>query len=133
MVTRWRVLISIAALGFLGGVAQPLRAEALSVEVERYVAALSSAESRRDLGLQDVRRPTGVVNRLEIVFEEHVPPERRAATLQEIGREFLRVLFEREQISTVTIVERDGAGRIVNRAVVQVGAVLGLPARLTRC
>jgi len=36
-------------------------------------------------------------------------------------------------IPTVTIVERDGAGRIVNRAVVRVGAVLGTPQASLRC
>jgi hypothetical protein len=118
-------LLLIAALSLVGAVSQPLQAEALSLEVERYVAALSSAESKLALGLKELRRPAGIVNRLDVVFESHVSPERRATTLQEIGREFLRVLFEREMIPTVTVVERDGAGHTVNRAVVRIGAMLG--------
>ena len=109
------------------------RVEAFMSDVERYVDALSSPQSRQMLGLQDVRRPEGIVNRLDVVFDEKIPPEARANTLQEIGREFLRVIFERELISTVTIVERDKAGRILNRAVVQVGARLGLPRQASRC
>jgi hypothetical protein len=110
-----------------------LGAQALLDDVERYIEALSSAESKRALGLKDVRRPGEIVNRLDVIFEEAVTSARRRATLQEIGQEFLRVLFERERIPTVTIVERDATGKIINRAVVRVGARLGLPRRLARC
>ena len=104
-----------------------------SVEVERFVTALSSAERRQELGLKSVRRPSGIVNRLDVVFEDHVHADERTATLQQIGREFLRVIFEREGISTVTMLERDDMGRIVNQTVVRMGARLGLLRRLARC
>ena len=104
-----------------------------SVEVERFVTTLSSTERRQELGLKSVRRPSGIVNRLDVVFEDGVHADERTATLQQIGREFLRVIFEREGISTVTMLERDDMGRIVNQAVVRMGARLGLPRRLARC
>lgn len=90
-------------------------------DVEEFVASLNSPQVRQETGLREARHPEEIVNRLEVVFQEDVPREQRARVMRTIGSKFLTVLFERRRIPTVTIIERDASGAILDRAVVNFG------------
>jgi hypothetical protein len=97
--------------------------------LEQFLASLNSPEAQQELGLAEVSRPERFANHLNVVFHEDVPAERRAQALQKIGRQFLAILFEQTGISTVTILERDPSGAILNRAIVNLS---GLPVTIPR-
>ena len=106
----------------------PPSACAWDVEPEELLASLNRSETRQALGVRDVRRPDGVANRLDVIFEDGVSPDARSRVLQQIGRDFLLALFQWQGIPTVTVVERNAAGTIVDRVVVNlVGASPGAP------
>lgn len=108
-------------LCLLGGGVKP--ASAFLDDADRYVEALNDPEKRQELGLERAERPEDIANRLDVTFEPRVPPERRAESLQRLAQEFLRVLFERESIPTVTVVERGASGGILNRVTSRVEGV----------
>ena len=88
--------------------------------VEEFIALLNTSAVQQAMGLQEARRPEGVVNRLDLVFQGDIPVEQRTQVLQKIGRQFLMVLFDRTQISTVTVLERDASGAVLRQAVIRV-------------
>ena len=102
-------------------------AEAWSGEVEKFVASLNTPHTQQEMGLKEVRRPEDVANRLDVVFQDGVPAERRSEVLQHIGQKFLMHLFETPGITTVTVVERDARGFALNRAVVSLGGLGSVP------
>ena len=79
---------------------------------------LNSPEGQQEFGLKEVQRPSDVSNRLDVVFQERVSPDQRTRALREIGQQFLMIVFEFPGIRTVSVVERDASGAILNRAVV---------------
>jgi len=92
------------------------------------VTALNSPAMRQELGVQEVRRPEDVVNRLEVVFQEGVSFEQRQRVLKDIGQTFLRLLFEETQISTVTVREQTAHGETLDQVMVSLGSPLQSPA-----
>ncbi len=97
-------------------------------DVEEFVTALNSPAMRQELGVQEVRRPEDVVNRLEVVFQEGVSFEQRQRVLKDIGQTFLRLLFEETQISTVTVREQTAHGETLDQVMVSLGSPLQSPA-----
>lgn len=89
-------------------------------EVDSYVASLNSPEVKDPLGLKEARRSERIANRLEVIFEDHASPQQRSQILQQIGHEFLRVLFLRQFIPVAIVVERNASGQIVGSVIVKV-------------
>ena len=113
--TRWSVF-----LGCLLSV--PIMAGAWQDEVDTFVASLKTPAMQRSLGLKDVRRPDGIVNRLDVVFEESISPEARGEALQELSRTLFRIVFEKDRLPSATVIERDAQGRFLNQAVTSFAA-----------
>ena len=120
----------VVAAGFLCSMLSVLSSSAFAwdVEPEEFLASLQRHEIRKTMGIKEVRRPEDVANRLDVIFENGVSPDARSHVLQQIGRDFLRALFQWQGIPTVTVVERNAAGTIVDRVVVNVvGTSTGFP------
>ena len=109
------IVTAAVAVGLVAGMGL---AAAMDGSSDDYVASLNADEVKQELGLKEVRKPEDVANRLEVVFQDGIDPDQRAKVLQKIGNDFLMRLFENPGITTVTIVERDGSGAILNQAVV---------------
>jgi len=82
-------------------------------EVEEFVASLNSEERKQELRIERVEQAEETTNRLEVVFEPDVPVDERGQTMQKMGEEFLRLLFFRQGIPSVVVVERDHFGNLV--------------------
>jgi hypothetical protein len=93
--------------------------------VDDLLDYLNSAEGREATGLKHAARDEQFTNRLTVVFEEGASLDARNRVLQDVGREFLAILFRRPGISTVTIIEKDAKGRILNRSVTHVAGLPG--------
>ena len=78
---------------------------------------LNSPEGKHETHLQEARQDGQFTNRLNVVFEPKASPDQRSRVLREVGSKFLAVLFEHPGIPTVTVVEKDTAGTILNQAV----------------
>ncbi len=85
--------------------------------VEELLKFLNSPEGKQQMQLQEARQDEQFTNRLNMVFEKDASPDRRSRVLREVGKEFLAVLFEHPGIPTVTVVEKDTTGNILNQAV----------------
>ena len=111
-----RMTGSALALGLslaAGGAAEAMSSDS----VEEWPAFLNSPEGRQERQLQEARRDEQFTSRLNVVFETDASPDRRSRVLREVGSQFLAILFGHPGISTVTVVEQDAAGHILNRAV----------------
>lgn len=88
--------------------------------VDKYVESLNSPKTRAELSLKRASRPKGIVNRLDVLFQEDLTSAARLEALRRIGREFSRLLFDWRSVPTVRIVERDTFGNILDHIVVTV-------------
>ena len=93
--------------------------------VEDLLKCLNSPQGLQELGLKEVRRPADVSNRLDVVFQDGVSSDQRHYALHKIGQQFLMILFEFPGIPTVSVVERNASGVIVNRATVTLAGAPG--------
>ena len=105
--------IVLVVLGFMCMAAGPVGA--WEDDVDAYVASLNRPDVQQALGLKAVRRPEGIVNRLDVTFADNVTPSARSRSLRTIGHEFLHALFQWRQIPMASVVERNAAGAIVDR------------------
>ena len=88
--------------------------------IDQYVESLNSPRTRAELRLKQASRPVGVVNRLDVLFEEDLSAAARGEALRRIGREFSRLLFDWRLVPTVRVVERDTLGRFLNQIIITV-------------
>ena len=88
--------------------------------IDQYVESLNSPRTRVELRLKQASRPVGVVNRLDVLFEEDLSAAARGEALRRIGREFSRLLFDWRLVPTVRVVERDTFGRFLNQIIITV-------------
>ncbi len=88
--------------------------------VDEYVASLNGPKTGAELSIKRANRPQGIVNRLDVLFEEGLSITVRVEVLRRIGKEFSRLVFDWRSVPTVRIVERDTIGNILNSIVVTV-------------
>jgi hypothetical protein len=93
--------------------------------VEDLLEHLNSPESREATRLKHAERDEQFTNRLNVVFEDSASLDDRNRVLQDVGREFLAILFKSPGISTVTVVEKDAKGNVLNRSVTNVAGFPG--------
>jgi hypothetical protein len=85
--------------------------------VEDLLEFLNSPAGKQETRLREASRDEEFTNRLNVVFEDAASPDQRIQVMRDIGGHFLAILFRSPGISTVTIVEKDAAGTILNRSV----------------
>lgn len=114
----------IAICGCLLLVGGTVFASTDSFDIDAFLAELNGETRQQELGVSQASRPPGVVNRLDVVFQEDTPPDKRQRVLSDIGQEFLRLLFEEAQITTVTVREQNAQGETLGQVIINLG---GLP------
>ncbi len=114
-----RKAVPVALAAFL--LLSPLgHAHAFSNEVDEYVAWLGGPQARQTLGIEKVSRPEQAVNVLEVTFDGKADQDARAKIMHRIARDFLRVLFRDQRLTTASVVERDKTDRILDHLVIRV-------------